>query len=57
MITWATIVTLVMGALAYATDPSFMLQGLAELGSVIALFTLVCAAEAFSEPRSQQPTP
>ena len=55
MITWATIVTLVMGALVYAIDPSSVLQGLAELGSVIALFTLVCAAEAFSEPKSQQP--
>jgi hypothetical protein len=49
MITWATIVTLATGAIAYFSgDPSSILMGLAELGGVIALFTLVCAAEAFN---------
>jgi hypothetical protein len=52
MITWAAIMTLAMSALVYASDASSMLIELAELGGVIALFTLVCAAEAFSEPKS-----
>jgi hypothetical protein len=50
MITWATIVTLATGAIAYfgSVDPYSLLLGLAELGGVIALFALVCAAEAFN---------
>jgi hypothetical protein len=52
MITWAAIVTLVAGGLAYANDLSSLLVGMAELGGVVALFTLICAAEAFSEPKS-----
>jgi len=52
MITWATIVALATGVLVYVSDTSSILIDLAELGGVIALFTLVCAAEAFSEPKS-----
>jgi hypothetical protein len=52
MITWATIVALAMGAFVYVSDTSSILVDLAELAGVIALFTLVCAAEAFSEPKS-----
>jgi len=52
MITWATIVALATGALAYASEPSSILIQLAELAGVVALFALVCAAEAFSEPKS-----
>jgi hypothetical protein len=52
MITWATIVALAMGAFVYAADPSSILVELAELAGVIALFTLVCAADAYSEPKS-----
>jgi hypothetical protein len=52
MITWATIVALATGAFVYVADTSSVFVELAELGGVIALFMLVCAAEAFSEPRS-----
>jgi hypothetical protein len=52
MLAWATIIALVMGALFYVADPSSFAMNLAELAGVIALFALVCAAEAFSEPRS-----
>lgn len=52
MLTWATIIALVAGAFLYMTDPSAALTNFAELAGVIALFTLVCAAEAFSEPKS-----
>ena len=52
MITWATIVALATGAFVAMGDTSSVLVELAELGGVIALFTLVCAAEAFSEPKS-----
>ena len=52
MITWATIVALASGAFVYVADPSSILVELAELGGVIALFALVCAAEAYSEPKS-----
>lgn len=51
MITWATIVALATGALVYVSNSSSILVDLAELGAVIALFTLVCAAEAFSVPQ------
>jgi hypothetical protein len=53
MITWATIVALAMGALVYVSDSSSILLDLAELGAVIALFMLVCAAEAFSVPQGR----
>jgi hypothetical protein len=52
MVIWATIVALAMGALIYVNDASSMIVDVAELVGVIALFTLVCAAEAFSEPKS-----
>lgn len=52
MLAWATIIALVTGAVFYVADPSAVITNLAELAGVIALFTLVCAAEAFSEPKS-----
>ena len=49
MITWATIVALIMGMVAYlASDLSSVLTGAAELVAVVALFALVCAAEALN---------
>lgn len=49
MITWAAIVAFVLGVLTYVlSDPSTLLLNLAELVGVIALFALVCAAEAFN---------
>jgi hypothetical protein len=49
MIAWATIITLVTGAIAYvSSDLSSMFTGLAELGGATALFALVCAAEAYN---------
>ena len=52
MITWATIVALATGAFVSMADNSSVLVEVAELVGVVALFALVCAAEAFSEPRS-----
>jgi hypothetical protein len=52
MVIWATVTTLAMGGLAYFGEPSSTLTGLAEIGGVVALFTLVCAAEAFSQPKN-----
>ena len=52
MITWATIVALAMGAFVYVADTSSIFVELPELAGVIALFTLVCAADAFGEPKS-----
>ncbi|WP_243367554.1 hypothetical protein [Microvirga solisilvae] len=52
MLAWATIIALIMSAIFYVADPSTAMTSLAELIGVVALFTLVCAAEAFSEPRS-----
>ncbi|WP_165820046.1 hypothetical protein [Microvirga sp. KLBC 81] len=52
MLAWATIIALAMGALFYVLDPSAIIVNVAELAGVIALFTLVCAAEAFSAPKS-----
>ncbi len=52
MIFWAGITALAAGAAAYVSDPSSLVVNVAELTGVIALFTLVCAAEAFSEPKS-----
>ena len=51
MLAWATIIALAMGAIFYVADPSTAMTNVAELAGVIALFTLVCAAEAFSEPK------
>jgi hypothetical protein len=49
MLTWAAIVVFLLGLVAYlAGDLSVVLSGAAELGAVIALFALVCAAEAFN---------
>ncbi|WP_230531871.1 hypothetical protein [Microvirga roseola] len=54
MTLWATIVALAAGALVhFEASPSFLIE-IAELVGVIALFTLVCAAEAFSEPRAKR---
>jgi hypothetical protein len=52
MLAWATIFALAMSAIFYVADPSTVITSLAELAGVIALFTLVCAAEAFSYPKS-----
>lgn len=51
MMFWAVVVVLVSGAFAYAGDLSSTLVSFAEIVGVIALFTLVCAAEAFSIPK------
>jgi hypothetical protein len=49
MLSWAAIVASVLGVITYlAGDLSVVLSGAAELGAVIVLFTLVCAAEAFN---------
>jgi len=50
MIFWAAVSALIMGAFAYLGDPSSVLVNVAEIGGVIALFMLICAAEAFSIP-------
>jgi hypothetical protein len=52
MIFWAAVFALVMGAFAYLGEPSSALVSLAEIGGVIALFMLICAAEAFSVPKN-----
>lgn len=52
MMFWAVVVVLVSGAFAYAGDLSSTLVSFAEIVGVIALFTLVCAAEAFSIPKN-----
>lgn len=52
MVFWAAVVALVSGAFVYVGDLSSALVGLAEIGGVIALFTLICAAEAFSIPKN-----
>ena len=52
MIFWAAVSALVMGAFAYMVDPSSILVSVAEIGGVIALFMLICAAEAFSIPKN-----
>ena len=50
MVTWAAIVALVMGGLAYvSSDFSTFLMNLAELGGVVALFALVCASETLGQ--------
>ncbi|WP_262271030.1 hypothetical protein [Microvirga yunnanensis] len=66
MIFWAAVVALVVGAFVYVGDLasalSSALVSLAEIGGVVALFTLVCAAEVFSIPKGspldkRSPTP
>jgi hypothetical protein len=52
MIFWAAVSTLIMGAFAYLGDPSSILMSAAEIVGVIALFMLICAAEAFSIPKN-----
>ncbi|MGO4525605.1 hypothetical protein AB4097_12165 [Microvirga sp. 2MCAF35] len=52
MIFWAAVSALAMGAFAYVGDPSSILVSVAEIGGVIALFMLICAAEAFSIPKN-----
>jgi hypothetical protein len=52
MMFWAVVVALVSGAIAYMGDLSSTLVSFAEIVGVIALFTLVCAAEAFSIPKN-----
>jgi hypothetical protein len=52
MMFWAAIIALATGAFAYMGDPSSTLVSLAEVAGVIALFTLICAAEAFSVPKN-----
>jgi hypothetical protein len=52
MIFWAAIVALVTGAFASLSDLSSALVSFAEILGVVALFTLICAAEAFSVPKN-----
>ena len=52
MFFWAAVVALVMGAFAYVGDFSSTLVNIAEIGGVILLFTLICAAEVFSIPKT-----
>jgi hypothetical protein len=52
MMFWAAIIALATGVFAYVGDLSSILVNLAEVAGVIALFTLVCAAEAFSVPKN-----
>lgn len=49
MIVWTSVSAGLLGGLAYLfSDPQALWLNLAELGGVIGLFTLVCAAEAFN---------
>jgi hypothetical protein len=52
MMIWAAIIALVSGAFAYAGDLSSTLISFVEIVGVVALFTLICAAEAFSIPKA-----
>jgi hypothetical protein len=52
MMFWAVVVALVSGAFAYAGDLSSTLVSFAEIVGVVALFTLICAAESFSIPKN-----
>jgi hypothetical protein len=46
---WAGVVALVVAVAAcLAGDATTLLSGLAEIGAVLALFTIVCAAEAWN---------
>jgi hypothetical protein len=53
MMFWAAIIALATGTFVTVGDLSSALVGLAEIGGVILLFTLICAAEAFSIPKKQ----
>lgn len=49
--TWAFFVALVLAVVSFIavdTGATTLLSGLAELGAVLVLFTLVCAAEAWN---------
>jgi len=49
MMLWATFIAVILGGLTYVlSEPSMILLNLAELAGVLALFALVCAAEAFN---------
>ena len=50
MVAWAAaVVALILGLVTYLPgDPSTVLYGAAEIGGVVALFTLICAAEAWN---------
>jgi hypothetical protein len=49
MITWASIVALITALVVFlSSDISSLLTGIAELAAVVALFALVCAAEAYN---------
>jgi hypothetical protein len=50
MVAWAAaVVALLLGIFTYfASDPSAVLQAAAEIGGVVALFTLICATEAWN---------
>jgi hypothetical protein len=52
MIFWAAVFALVMGAFTFWGDVSSALVSLAEIGGVVALFMLICAAEVFSIPKN-----
>ena len=46
---WAAVIALGLAGVTYLSeDPSVMLFNLAELGAVIGVFALVCAAEAWN---------
>lgn len=49
MAVWAAVVALLLGLLSYlAGDVWTLLEGAAEVLAVVGLFTLICAAEAWS---------
>jgi hypothetical protein len=52
MMFWAAFIALVTGVVALMGDLSSTLINLAEVGGVVALFMLICAAEAFSVPKN-----
>ncbi len=52
MMFWAVVIALATGAFAFFGDMSSTLVSLAEVAGVIALFALICAAEAFSVPKN-----
>jgi hypothetical protein len=52
MMFWAAVIALATGAFAFVGDMSSTLVSLAEVAGVIALFALICAAEAFSVPKN-----
>jgi hypothetical protein len=49
MIAWAAVFAFIVGVVTYfLSEPSMLLLNLAEVAGVLALFGLVCAAEAFN---------